>query len=177
MNPMKTINSWQNEIHHNSVEKGWYDKGYVPVPQLIAMIHSEISELWMAYQNKDILNFREEFADIAIRLMDGAEYLGIDLEQCSGVRVFSQLVEVDFGYPTIPTIVGDLHAKASRMLEAYRGSVLEPKDNPEFKDALGRFFRYLVTAAHHTRTNLDKEVAVKHDVNLSRPYRHGNKRC
>ena len=92
---------WQKEIHNCAIEKGWYDKER-PIPELLCLLHSEISEAFEAYRESRDENFREELADLAIRLLDMCEYLNIDLE---------------------------------------------------------------------------KEISKKHTINLTRPYRHGNKRC
>ncbi len=68
------------EIHRNAVEHGWYDGEKRKVPELLCLVHSEVSEALEAYRNGDQDNFREELADVAIRLMDMSEYLSVDLE-------------------------------------------------------------------------------------------------
>ena len=77
--PLKTKQSLQKEIHALAVAHGWYETPR-EVPELIALIHSEVSECLEAYRNWDDDNFAEECADIAIRLMDMCEYKGVDLE-------------------------------------------------------------------------------------------------
>jgi NTP pyrophosphatase (non-canonical NTP hydrolase) len=70
------------EIHKLAVEKGWYDLER-PVPELLCLIHSEISEALEAYRNhtpegeKGCIS--EELADAIIRIFDMAEYLKIDI--------------------------------------------------------------------------------------------------
>ncbi len=66
-------------IHQNAIEHGWWETDR-PIPELLCLIHSEVSEALEAYRNQDKENFREELADIAIRLLDMAEGLKIDLE-------------------------------------------------------------------------------------------------
>jgi len=71
------ISEWQKEVHRLAVEKGWYivDRTF---PELIALLHSEVSEAFDAYRNlKDI---KEELANIALRLLDTCEYWGVNLE-------------------------------------------------------------------------------------------------
>lgn len=75
----KTIKEWQRDCHDNAVAHGWWDEKR-PIPELLCLIHSEVSEALEAYRNEDILGFREELADIAIRLFDLAEGYSVDLE-------------------------------------------------------------------------------------------------
>ena len=83
-NTQMTISEWQVAIHTLAVSKGWYD-GPRGVPELLCLIHSEVSEALEAYRDspEDHLSslFSEELADIFIRLADMAEYLEIDLEK------------------------------------------------------------------------------------------------
>jgi NTP pyrophosphatase (non-canonical NTP hydrolase) len=68
----------QKKIHQNAVDHGWWD-GVRTIPELLVLLHSEVSEALEAYRNNDRENYREELADIAIRLLDTAEGQGIDL--------------------------------------------------------------------------------------------------
>jgi len=66
-------------IHKNAVKHGWWENQR-PVPELLALIHSEVSEALEAYRKNDKANFAEELADIVIRVFDAAEGLGISIE-------------------------------------------------------------------------------------------------
>lgn len=77
---MQSFAGLQLAIHQLAKSKGWYDDER-PVPELLCLIHSEVSEALEAYRDGDDINFAEECADIAIRLMDMCEYLDIDLER------------------------------------------------------------------------------------------------
>jgi len=66
-------------IHGNAVKHGWWENQR-PVPELLALIHSEVSEALEAYRKNDKDNFAEELADIVIRVFDAAEGLGISIE-------------------------------------------------------------------------------------------------
>lgn len=74
------IKQLQKEIHQNAVNHGWWETKR-PVPEILCLIHSEVSEALEAYRNDDQDNFAEELADVAIRLLDAAEGYGIDLEE------------------------------------------------------------------------------------------------
>jgi NTP pyrophosphatase (non-canonical NTP hydrolase) len=76
---LTSIQRWQKEIHQNAVKHGWWESER-QVPELLCLIHSEVSEALEAYRDGNDENFREELADVAIRLLDTAEGLGINLE-------------------------------------------------------------------------------------------------
>jgi NTP pyrophosphatase (non-canonical NTP hydrolase) len=78
--PLKSIAQWQREIHENAIIHGWWS-GKRDIPELMALLHSEVSEAFEAYRDHDMELFREELADVAIRLMDTAQAFGIDLEK------------------------------------------------------------------------------------------------
>ncbi len=71
---------WQEEIHRNAKEKGWWDQDR-PIPETLCLIHSEVSEALEAYRKGDMDNFKEEMADIVIRCLDAAEGYEIDLNE------------------------------------------------------------------------------------------------
>ena len=71
----------QEMIHKNSLEKGWWGDISPDVPTVLCLIHSEVSEALEAYRIRDVENFKEELADIAIRLLDACEAWEIDLEK------------------------------------------------------------------------------------------------
>jgi len=69
-------------IHENAVEHGWYDTERT-IPELLCLIHSEVSEALEAYRKEIPENTKgciaEELADIVIRVFDMVEYLNIDI--------------------------------------------------------------------------------------------------
>ena len=85
-----TLREMQEECFSNAVKLGWTEKP-IPIPEMIALIHSEASEALEAYRNDEPLSwFSEmdnkplglatEFADILIRVGHYAELLKIDLD-------------------------------------------------------------------------------------------------
>lgn len=106
---MKGLNEFADKIHQMNVEKGFYESER-GVPEMIALLHSELSEAlecdrearfagagdetWalldgcaddMSYADAFRVTvkdtFEDEVADVFIRLLDLAGYLKIDLEK------------------------------------------------------------------------------------------------
>lgn len=92
--PLAPVPEIQRAVHMLSRRKGWYDSEPRNIPEMIALIHSEASEAleewrnqgerenWTHYYNHGSSKpegFGIELADIVIRVLDLAEYLGIDL--------------------------------------------------------------------------------------------------
>ncbi len=80
INNMDTINLTElaTENHQNNINKGWYDTNPT-IPELLCMIHSEVSEVTDAYRNNRDDEIGEELADIILRTLDLATYLKIDI--------------------------------------------------------------------------------------------------
>jgi NTP pyrophosphatase (non-canonical NTP hydrolase) len=89
-----TIKELQSRSYEQAVISGWAKKE-VPVPEMIALIHSEASEALEQYREGRPISYEQsqfsaqpskpegiasEFADILIRIGHYAELLGIDLE-------------------------------------------------------------------------------------------------
>jgi len=68
----------QREIHDNAKAHGWWETPR-PVPEILCLIHAEVSEALEAYRDGNLLMLNEEMADIVIRTMDAAEAWGVDL--------------------------------------------------------------------------------------------------
>lgn len=70
------------EVHKYAKEKGWWDNER-PIPELLCLIHSEISEALEAYRNNIPAGesgcLGEELADAVIRIWDMAEALEINI--------------------------------------------------------------------------------------------------
>jgi NTP pyrophosphatase (non-canonical NTP hydrolase) len=84
-----TIQEMQDRCFENAKKLGWADKP-VPVPEMIALIHSEASEALESFRDHEPTSFTSsegkpegigsEFADIIIRVAHYAELLKINLD-------------------------------------------------------------------------------------------------
>lgn len=84
-----TIKELVERCYNQAVELGWADK-VVPIPEQIALIHSEASEALEEYRDNAPISYdgakgkpegiASEYADIIIRVCHYSKLLGIDLE-------------------------------------------------------------------------------------------------
>lgn len=68
------------EIHENAKNHGWWDTQR-SIPELLCLVHSEVSEALEAYRNGNKENFSEELADIVIRVFDMAVGNNINIQE------------------------------------------------------------------------------------------------
>jgi len=96
---LRRLNAYGDHIHSWAKQKGWWENPR-PVPELLALLHSEISEALEEYRMPGKFEpskiryvkgkpegFGVELADVFIRLMDMSNALGIDMEKMVQVKM------------------------------------------------------------------------------------------
>lgn len=160
----------QATVREVNEANGWWDIDR-PFSADIALLHSEVSELFEAMLKNDMENVAEEFADIFIRLLDTSERYMFDLQGSISIPHDAE----KFFAPGN----GFLHLWIDRAYEAYRkhggvderGSVGHQKVETELKCLLS----LVMSSAALMNVDLIAEYQKKIARNRSRGYRHGGK--
>jgi len=80
-----TIIEWQKIIRKWAISKGFKWKK-TDIDTILLRLHSEISEASEAIRDNNIILFKEECADIFIRLVDMCEVMEFDLEEWVNIK-------------------------------------------------------------------------------------------
>lgn len=159
-----TLMALQAEVREVNEANGWFDTER-PFSADIALLHTEVTELFLALLNKDDENVGEEFADIFIRLLDTSERYGHDL---------SGEVTIPYGaeHLFIPG-TGYLHLWIDRAYEAFR------KTGNAWHEKIGVELKCLLSLVMSSAALLDVDLLDEYDTkiarNRERGYRHGGK--
>lgn len=174
------LNKLAEEIHVNNRAKGFWDGVDNPkdrITESLALIHSEVAEMLEAHRTgkfspkdlellEDDINFKEffvdnikssmedEFADIAIRVMDLAGALKSDLNFQTNIKL---------EYTSFFHFINIAH---SLIAEAYN-------NQDDIDIYLKTILRTLFCSEAYLKTDLMKHIKLKITYNKLRPYKHG----
>lgn len=78
------FNTIQNQVYRTAVEKGWWSESERNEGELIALMHSELSEALEGLRHgnpksdklPEFSAIEEEYADVIIRIMDHSQHKG-----------------------------------------------------------------------------------------------------
>ena len=196
---MENIEQIKKEIHENAIAHGWWETPR-SFGEICALIHSELSEALEEYRDgkPDVYVFGEhgitpitpeewdgekpegiavELADAVIRILD---YMGeAELEYCPEADDLytyegktPQEEQADFGdfIARCHSDISDAYLRASmafsdRDMNIYRAAALSV--------CIRRIEAYCERKRGY---DLSRIIAIKHEYNKTRPYRHGGKR-
>ena len=168
----------QKEAHAIAKEKGWWDQERT-FGDLIALIHSELSEALEAYRKTgwpwlrvnewrcdvhgEPMGVASELADVVIRVADMAEWYGlsfpIHLLHINNTRSFGDWI-------------AECHSSVSEVLATFKRFPA----NPELIcGSLWGLLGHVFSMAAHYDIDLDAAIAAKMEYNRTRQYRHGGK--
>ena len=89
-----SLNEWTLEVHRNAIEHGWWDEERT-LPELLCLIHSEISEALEEYRAHKLPHYEidgkpegiaVELVDAVIRIMDIFGKEGWDLKKLMEIK-------------------------------------------------------------------------------------------
>jgi hypothetical protein len=165
------------QVHEDNVKKGFWPGGVEnrSVGELLALIHSEITEAYtaaLAGANDDKLpqyaGFDVEIADAAIRLLDASSAYGIDLETLP----IENAPYLD-PYSSMTDDLMEAHAYLSNALEGHRKG-----NKVVFGLSISQAFHCLrIIFAKWTDDEVifPEIIGAKLAYNRSRPFMHGKK--
>lgn len=184
---------WANEIHENSKAHGWWDEERTAA-EIVCLSHSELSEALEEYRNNrpmvyglmihgdekdtpyretDMAAIRErglkpegvavELVDAAIRGMDWLAHNGT-----SGLLRGKCSLEGEELDCEIPSLIAYLHKTISASIWWF-GTSIEPYHIADMVTSVREWLE-----AHDI--DFEAVLALKHEYNKGRPYRHGGKR-
>ena len=169
----------QREAHAIAKEHGWWDEDRT-FGDLIALVHSELSEALEAYRVCGIVDcphehtewagVASELADVVIRVADMAESYGVDL--ASAFESLSEgASERDMSMRTFGDWIATCHASFSLAFAVWEYGF----DGASWQEYLSEGCHGVQRLAAHYGIDLDAAIEAKMEYNRSRPYRHGGK--
>lgn len=189
---MSTLREWQGQVVDWANRKGWWEVADRNDGQLIALMHSEVSEAFESYiradalaeenrtevkladlmseKNAELPLFVEEMADVVIRIMDWAGHRGyvIAYEDVSPSCPVDGSEEIEVMY-----LLNSMNFKLSQVLEELR----QKSPDLETGASIALFLQDVISHAAYgcqmCSWKLEDAIDAKMAINEKRAYRHG----
>lgn len=154
-----TIQALQAEVHENAVKHGWWEQDDRPFGELLALVHSEISEALEEYRNGRAP--RETYFSGSVKIKNPL------FPKYDGVYTATAPVRGERRYK----IDEDGFALTDDGDKSF--VVIKPEGIPsELADIVIR----VLDIADHYGIDLQQAILDKHSYNVTRPYKHGGKK-
>lgn len=175
------------EIHRNAVAHGWWDKER-QLPEIVALIHSELSEALEEYRRgqplfwsheKKVKTFRADKKEYATFVLCKPEGIAVELADAI-IRILDYCGKEEFDITDLlnarsaanntydlPQLVAECHYTISQAFKSC-------KDRGFY---LAECISIIAYWCRENGVDLDDVIRMKHEYNKHRPYRHGGKKC
>lgn len=176
---MINLNELAKEVHENAVAHGWWETER-DFGELIALIHSEVSEVLEEYRNGHELTetyysengkpegIPSEMADIIIRVLDicGKYDLAIDEDvfEIATKTVKNNLRLLDEKIKSFGDLIAQIHQGITGLYE-----------NGLYSESATDIIGCILVIAFYKGIDIEKAILEKHEFNKTRPYKHGGK--
>ena len=186
----------QKEAHAIAKDHGWWDEER-SFGDCIALVHSELSEALEEYREhpnsvgpiywhnvgtkRPPFGVAIELADVVIRVVDMAEWYGMDLT--AAAHEAEERYDFDSSFPAhfgFGSWISMVHMHLSRAFEVYANGDYIDWPSSTSKDGeqrlqIGAAVRWVQAMAAHYGIDLDAAIEAKMEYNRTRSYRHGGK--
>ena len=180
------LKALQKEAHAIAKDHGWWDEERT-FGDLIALVHSELSEALEAYRTTgwpwlrvnewrcdvhgEPMGVASELADVVIRVADMAEFYVVDL---AGYRLTAGFSAWS-GRESFGEWLGEAHWMLSQAFETFYADTKYNSGWRAVSQRLADIILWAECMAAHYGIDLDAAIAAKMEYNKTRPYRHGGK--
>ena len=178
---IERMEKFAEKAHQTAVEKGWWDGEDRDNRELLALIHSEISEALEEYRsNHGMVWYADndkpegiaiELIDAVIRICDFMKHRGLAFK-----KPFDESAKAKLELPVLAAI---LHAFISSLIldegiSFEDGSII---NDFQIGETMSRFCCIVHDWLDIRGFDMWQLLEIKHSYNQTRPYRHGNKVC